>query len=150
MEHSFEIAYASPDRYHAIVTFNGIPAEFIGIDGKLYRHDISGTGSIYYSFPSIPDKEDTIELLGWLTDVEELPDVQVDGTNCRHYRGKFDLERMITELATSSKGQAEVQMLEQMRDTIINAHFDHFGVDEEKPQIARVVLKKDARKKAVQ
>lgn len=120
LEHAFDVDYVEPSLYHATVTFNGVSTEFIRTGGELYRYDISGTGSVYYSFPSIPSKEDTSEMLRWLTDVEELPDVEVDGVDCRHYRGKFDIERMISELYGSKAGQAEARMLESMRDVVMN------------------------------
>lgn len=117
MEYSFAAAYASDNRYHVTITFNDASAEFIRIGGKLYRHDISDTEPIHYSSPSILAKEGTIEMLGWLTNVESLPNVDIDGTDCLHYRGEFDLERMISELRTAGQ-TTEAEILEQWQDTI--------------------------------
>jgi len=116
LENSIEVAYSSPDCFQAEVNFNGATAEFISIEGKLYRHDNSGTGSEYYTFPAIPSKQDTLDLLDWLTDLETLPDVQIDGVDSLHLRGKMDLQRLVPQVSASPTGQSETQMLEQLKD----------------------------------
>jgi hypothetical protein len=116
LDNAIEVAYASPDRFQAEVNLNGATAEFISIDGKIYRHDISGTGSEYHIFPTIPSKQDTLSLLDWLTDLETLPDVQIDGVDCLHFRGKVDLQRLVPRSSASPNGQSEVQMLEKLKD----------------------------------
>ncbi len=116
IENSIEVAYASPDRFQGEVNFNGVMAEFISIEGKLYRHDNSGTGSEYQTFPAIPNKQDIHDFLDWLTDLEILPDVQIDGLDCLHLRGKMDLQRLVPQVSGSPNGQSEAQMLERLKD----------------------------------
>ena len=45
----------------------------------------------------IPGKEQTVEMLKFLSDLEQLPDETIDGINCYHYLGKPKL-RLITPI----------------------------------------------------
>jgi len=122
-EVTFETEFVAPDRYHAKTTTNGDWLEFIIIGDKQYVRDSdpSRKTSIAVSSSSILNKEDTLELLGSLTDLENLPDEKIEGIDCLHYRGRVDMERMIEEQKagldpTHLRYEEMLKGLEQLRD----------------------------------
>ncbi|GAI07899.1 unnamed protein product, partial [marine sediment metagenome] len=53
--------------------------------------------SVGVSSSSILSKEDTLEIIDSLTDLEKLPDEKIEGVDCIHYRGVVDVDRVIEE-----------------------------------------------------
>jgi len=84
------------------MTLDGETYEFIIISDKQYTREPSSTqsGTMYVialSSGSGPSKEETLELLDTLTDLEKFPDEKIDGVDCFHYRGRVDIDRMVDE-----------------------------------------------------
>lgn len=99
VEASSEMEFAAPDRYHGKMTVDGETHEFIIIGDKQYTRERNGTqsGTVYgiSMSGSILSKEDTLELLDTLTDLEKLPDEEIKGIDCLHYQGRVNIARMI-------------------------------------------------------
>ena len=103
----FEWEFAAPDRYRGKLSVDGDKREFIIIGEEQYtRESGSGesTGSVvvitgggYSVFNPIPSKEGTLQILDSLTDLEGLPDKQLDGEDARRFRGKVDMDRIVDE-----------------------------------------------------
>jgi len=125
-EATFETEFVAPDRHRGKATMNGDWVEFIIIGDKQYIRDSdpSRTTSVGVSSSSILSKEDTLELLDILTDLEKLPDEKIDSTVCLHCRGRVDMERQIEEikagLAPSDPNDARLlEEVEQLRNVKI-------------------------------
>lgn len=120
IEQTFELEFAAPDHYHGKMTLDGETHEFIIIGDKQYTRESGSarSGNLYVISlsNSILSKEDTLELLDTLTDLEKLPDEEVDGVDCLHYRGRVDIDRMVDEWkAELDPAQPEYEeMLEAM------------------------------------
>jgi len=125
IEQTSEWEFAFPDRHHGKMTMDGETYEFIIISDKQYTREPSSTqsGTMYViglSSGSGPSKEETLELLDTLTDLEKLPDEKIDGVDCFHYRGRVDIDRMVdkrkAELDPAEPGYEErVEALEWQR-----------------------------------
>jgi len=118
VEQTFELEFASPDRYHGKMTLNSEMHEFIIIGGKQYNRELDQSGNVYgiSLSGSILSKEDTLEILDTLTDLEKLPDEKIKGVDCLHYWGRVDIDRMVEEqMANLDPAQPGYeQMLEAM------------------------------------
>ena len=118
VEQTFELEFATPDRYHGKMTLNSEMHEFIIIDGKQYNRELDQSGNVYgiSLSGSILSKEDTLEILDTLTDLEKLPDEKIKGVDCLHYWGRVDIDRMVEEqMANLDPAQPGYeQMLEAM------------------------------------
>lgn len=101
-ETTFESEYAAPDQYHLKLIGDGGVTEFIIINGKQYvrSSDLSQNMAfaVARSSSSFLTKEITLKILDGLTDLQELPDENVDSTDCLHYLGMIDMERQIEEM----------------------------------------------------
>jgi hypothetical protein len=90
--------FVSPDRFHARITSDGVTDEFTLIGDKQYvkSGDMSRNMIIVFarSASSILSKENTMQILDSLTDLQKLPDEKIEGINCYHYKGRFDTEKM--------------------------------------------------------
>jgi len=122
---TFELEFAAPDRYHGKLTLDGETHEFIIIGDKQYSRELGndhlGKSGVTVAVDSIPSKEDTLELLDSLTDLEKLPDEKIEGIECLHYRGRVDINRMVDEqianLDPAQPGYEEIlKGLEQLRN----------------------------------
>lgn len=104
-----EFEFAGPDRYHQTKgTPEGYHADYAkGYPGEYFNETIGIGDQIYsrggFSYPSTseevaeatPTKENTLETLDMLIDIEELPDENIDGTDCYHYKGVVDIEKWL-------------------------------------------------------
>lgn len=91
-EQSSEWSFAYPDRYRGKVILDGKVYEFILVGGQQYvREPEQGLGRLYLISPLglVLTREDTLEILDSLGDLERLPDEEVQGTTCLHYRGNL-------------------------------------------------------------
>lgn len=123
--HTSEWEFASPDHHHGKMAMDGETYEFIIIGDKQYARELGSaqSGTMYViglSSGSGPSKEETLELLDTLTDLEKLPDEKIDGVDCFHYRGRVDIDRMVdkwkAELDPAEPGYEErVEALERQR-----------------------------------
>jgi len=97
-----ESEFASPDSYHVKVIADGDETEFIITGGNQYvkssnmRQNTSFT--VARSSSSFLTKEVTLQMLDGLTDLQELSDEKIDGTDCLHYRGRVDMEKQIEDI----------------------------------------------------
>ena len=74
-----------------------------------------GTGTCQVSFQT-SDKQ--LELLNYLVELEKLPDEEIDGVNCSHYRGRLDQDSVVDMLRKRDEeayGQIPPEYLEMMR-----------------------------------
>ncbi len=102
-ESSYEMAYTAPDRYHMKKTSGGDLEEIITIGDEIYSREPEELGTNVQKAMAIslsrstPSKENTVETLDSLTDLKELPEENIGGITCLHYRGRIDNESMVEE-----------------------------------------------------
>ena len=136
-EIAFESEFVTPNRYHVKMTTEGEVREFIIVGDEQYSR-VSGSGESsetvvvittggYSVFNPIPSKEGTLQLLDSLTDLGELPDEDLDRVDTLHFRGRFDIGRIVDEqlagLDPETPGYGEtLEFLELQRRTEIDIH----------------------------
>jgi hypothetical protein len=104
---SFEYEYAGPDRYHTTYsTPEGsslqLDQEVIVIGNRIYSRGVTITTAeqeqqLRKTFVRRV-MENTLEQLDSLINVEEMPDENIDGVDCYHYKGTGDIEKLIEYL----------------------------------------------------
>jgi hypothetical protein len=67
-------------------------------DSIYIREPADGRLTVGSWSPSVPSKEETLEILASLTDLEGLPDELIEGTDCLHYSGRVDMDRRAEEI----------------------------------------------------
>lgn len=107
-EVDFEWEFVAPDSYHGTIAIDGLVEEFVLVGDEQYTRDVSGgqrsgsvaivTDSIY---SPIPSREGTLRFLDSLTDVEQLPNEQIEGVDTSHYLGRVDFDRILDEQIAS-------------------------------------------------
>lgn len=107
------VEFASPDRYHSKTETPDFSLETISIGDEGYFKLPEGVfegdvGRSVWSQPgaslsSMISKEYTLDTLGSLKDVRQLPDESVDEVTCLHYKGTFDVDKYLAKLAASWK-----------------------------------------------
>jgi hypothetical protein len=104
-QQNIEAEYASPDRYHLKMIENGQETEFIIIGDEQYIGSGSLSGNILYAstqaLSRMVSKEATVQYLDMLTDIQEQQGEKIDGVDCLHYIGKWDVEKQIDETKRS-------------------------------------------------
>jgi len=97
-----ESEFVAPERYHVKLIADGDVTEFIFIGDKSYARngDLSKniTLAVSRSSSSFLAKEITLKILDGLTDLQELPDEKMDGTDCLRYHGRVDMEKQVEEI----------------------------------------------------
>jgi hypothetical protein len=99
-DRSFEVEYSAPESYHLIrynikLDTRSFFNEIIVIgDQAYYRGDYVPPLSPSRFTEDNPTKEYTLELLDLLIDVKTMPDENIDGIDCYHYRGTLDMGKM--------------------------------------------------------
>ncbi|MFC1963596.1 zf-HC2 domain-containing protein [Chloroflexota bacterium] len=131
-ETTFYWEFAAPDRYRGELTTDGETNEFIITGDRQYAQyadspEPSGTVVIITDsiFSPIPSREGTLQLLDSLTELEELPDEEIDGLVSLRYRGRVDIDRIVDEqIATLDpewpRYEQMVEALEMQRTININ------------------------------
>jgi hypothetical protein len=94
------LEYANPDRYHLIAGYpeeyqKGFRKERTIIDDQVYTWGASSAPNMEELEQFTPTKEQTLELLTMLIDMETMPDDIIDGTDCFHYQGTVDIEKLL-------------------------------------------------------
>jgi hypothetical protein len=111
-EQFLEWEYMSPDRQHGKLTVEDGTIEFIIIGDKQYIWGMdNSTGSLQLltaSFGSIHSKDDTLQLLDLLNQIEKLPDETISGVDCLHLQGEVDMERQ-AEKVKAALGSANLK-----------------------------------------
>jgi outer membrane lipoprotein-sorting protein len=98
-EQTSEWEFAAPDRWHHIFTMDGREYEIISVGDSIYINDPADARLTVESWsPTVPSKEETLEVLASLTDLKKLPDELIEDTDCLHYSGKVDMEKRIGEI----------------------------------------------------
>ncbi len=134
-----EIAYSEPSFYRIRLSKDGNqPSEIFMDSENIYAltPELTGVEAIISTGDSSTmdlrmdlgigvtlTKEDTLELLGWLINLNRLPDEKIDGVNCFHYQGEIDMDKYVAKyIATVTKQHPEMadepllsRMAEQMR-----------------------------------
>jgi hypothetical protein len=91
-----EAEYASPSRYHQVYQGTSISSEMIIIDNKVYiKGETMRPQTPEQVTESLPSKEQTLEGLESLANIEELKDEYIDDTLCYHYRGTIDMDKYL-------------------------------------------------------
>ncbi len=130
-EQTYEMAFAAPDRYHVRATIDDERHELIIISDRLYRYQPdepegpqSSQVSVAVSPGSLLSKEYTLQILDNLANLETLPDGEIEGVECLHYRGRVDMERMIEEQTASLDPEQPgyEEMVKAMEQTREQAH----------------------------
>jgi hypothetical protein len=109
-----EAVFSPPGNYYLKLTLNGLTNEYISINGKKYVQDSEAlTGwNVVFNTSFIPDKESTLEVLGQIIDVRQLPDEKIDNVNCFHYRGRYP--DVVEDMIAQSKSQLTEEQIRQM------------------------------------
>jgi hypothetical protein len=94
-----EAEFMAPDSYHFKENADGTDMESTLIGDKQYikGDDVSlyALKSTINSFSSMISKDSTLKLLDVLTDIQALPDEVIGNVDCRHFKAKYDVEKMI-------------------------------------------------------
>ena len=115
--------FSAPDRFRVKISADsGWWCEAIKIGDKSYvrKEDEAewGGGKSGVTCVVLPIAE-VLEPLDSLIDLEQLPDEQIDGVECFHYRGKADIDSLVGK--TGMAYQQTPEFLEVMRRTSIDA-----------------------------
>ncbi|MFC1993698.1 anti-sigma factor family protein [Chloroflexota bacterium] len=131
-ETTFNWEFASPDRYRGELTMDGETNEFIITGDRQYAQysdssESSGTVVVITDsiFSPIPSREGTLQLLDSLTELEELPEEEIEGLASLRYRGRVDIDRIVDDqialLDPESPGYEQMaEALEMQRSININ------------------------------
>jgi hypothetical protein len=92
--------YVNPDRYHLIA---GYPEGYLDeyrkettlIGDQVYTSSASWAPNMEELEQFTPSKEQTLELITMLIDMETMPDEIIEGTDCFHYQGTVDIEKLL-------------------------------------------------------
>jgi hypothetical protein len=108
LEGTLEVEFVAPDRYHYRGYGDVEQEESIIIGNKVYSRDSENDQwqevemspnmlkAQKLSLKSLtPSAESTFQLLDSLTDLEKLPEEEIDGVDCLHCRGRVDMERKV-------------------------------------------------------
>jgi len=128
-EARLEAGYSFPDRYHVLMTEpSKEQEEFIVIGEKQYVKNTSMSRNLISAtitgFSSLLKKETTLSYLDMLTDIEELPDENINGTDTIHYRGTIDIEQQIAEARRSIQEARDRNSAERPTDEEIDRDLD--------------------------
>jgi len=119
-----EWEFAAPDRWHQIFTMDGREYEIISIGDSIYIRDpADGRLTVGAWSPTVPSKEETLEILASLTDLKKLPDEQIADKDCLHYSGRVDMARRVEEIKsrldpTDAGYEETLRRIEEMRSII--------------------------------
>ena len=109
LETTVETEFASPDRWHVKIARDGSWREFINIGHKQYVRDsdrmqwrlcsmsLHSEGGEVSEGPCLEIVEEIFQRPELLIGLEKLPDEEIDGVQCIHYRGKLDVDSIIEE-----------------------------------------------------
>ncbi len=105
---TYDVEFVSPDRYHVKQTENGETKEsiFLG-DRQYFNGDFEFFMLLHAqtnSYARMITREATLQWLDRMGDIEELPDEEVEGVRCLHYRGVYDIEKVLRSM---EEGRAE-------------------------------------------
>lgn len=131
IESKRESEFVAPDRFYEKVTIDGDWSESISIGDESYirsseepqwcQTPCQYDDGLHVDVSPIP-LEKELEPLNWLVDLEQLPDEEIDGANCWHYRGRVDQDAyvdMLEETAEREYGQIP-EHLDEMRRWIMD------------------------------
>jgi hypothetical protein len=101
-EAQFNAEYSSPDRYHVQMNENKDKTEELIVIGDrqyikyadMSKNEITSTIA---GFSSLLKPETTLRLLDTLTDIQTLPDENLNGVDSFHFKGRLDIEQQIAE-----------------------------------------------------
>jgi hypothetical protein len=121
-----EFEFTAPDHYHFRQTGDTDNLEFIIIGDEQYYKDsyvpIVVMESLINTYSSMISRETTLDSLDNLINIQTLPDEPIDGTQCFHYRGDYDIEKQISSIqkANIERGLPPLsdEELEQLRSHI--------------------------------
>ncbi len=107
-EQSMDVKFSAPDRYHVISLMSSaeLPVdsvEYIIIGEKQYVRKFSDDFDINFN-PGTPatesflSRETTLRYLDTMTDIKNLPDETVNGVDCFHYAGIYDIAKSMARM----------------------------------------------------
>ena len=94
------LEYLSPDRYHLIAGYpegylDQYLREAITIGDQVYTRVIHSVPDVEEFGEFTPSREQTLEALDIIVEIETMPDEVIDGTDSYHYRGMADIEKWL-------------------------------------------------------
>jgi hypothetical protein len=91
--------FVAPDRYHLTQVIDGETLEFIYIgDEEYYKCNYRSFETMKFEadiFSSMITREATLRYLNMLGNIKQLPDETIEGIVCRHYEGRYDVEKQL-------------------------------------------------------
>ncbi|MBN1190799.1 MAG: zf-HC2 domain-containing protein [Dehalococcoidales bacterium] len=126
-----ETEFTAPDRYHLKQTVNGQYLEVILIgDDQYYKGDFNSfitVKAMIRSYASLVSRETTLTWLDMLTGICTLPEETVDGTGCLHYRGVYDMEKMLRSRQEEDAGRGTPPMSEEELEEMLEEYRQKAG-----------------------
>ena len=129
-----EAAFTAPDRYHLERKEDGAVSEFIAIGDTQYIKSSEVSPNIMRAFTQSASHfltpKYSLDSLESLLEPEALPEENVSGVDCFHYRGTVDLEsqwkEMRASLDPSQPGYEDrLEMMEQELERIRRSTIDY-------------------------
>lgn len=113
---------ALPTSYRLTLSLEDWVGEYITIGQTRYEKETgtpisSGKQVIFFS-GYIPDVEATIDILEQLSDVEVLPDQDIDGRACYHLKGGYNDAPSIEDLLANSKSKLSDEQYQQLKEKL--------------------------------
>ncbi len=107
----YTVEFAAPDQYHIAVIEGNVSGDSISIGRDRYEwgqqpeapdFKMTGISGVIASAIGPPTREDSLDLIESLQNLEKLPDEVIDGVLCYHYRGQVDRLQDSTPAATAT------------------------------------------------
>ena len=126
-ESTYESEFVAPDRYRGKTSSNSSWHESIVIGDKGYirssdKPQWCQSPCQYDDYTSVVEVssislEKELEPLNWLVGLEQLPDEEIDGVDCWHYRGTVDMDSYVEKLKAKAEGKPPeyLVLVEEMR-----------------------------------
>jgi hypothetical protein len=157
-----DVDFSVPDRYRITHKESGVTAELTIVIGdeyyvaiESYDSDTQGyLGAFSYAILQTIKRESFFDVLKSITDIEELPDEDIDGYDCYHLTAAWDKERVLNDYDDNLQQQrrdAELpelsedemaEMIENLSDLLEDVSIE-FGlwIDKDTPYIRKMAVK---------
>jgi outer membrane lipoprotein-sorting protein len=161
---NIEVDFSVPDRYRIkIEEMENPPVSMIFIGDESFintgsQYQDSDVGLSYASYAMVQsiNREVFFNVLESITDIEELPDEDVDGYDCYHFRAAWDKEKVLNEYSDTLQQQrrdAELpelseddlaEMIESLSDLLEDVSIEFgFWIDKDAKYIRKMVINQE-------
>jgi hypothetical protein len=123
LSYHLEAEYASTSKYHIIryMPLDFSSSEMIVIDNQVYfRGDALRPSTPEQVAEGLPSKDQTLEMLDWLINLEQLKDEYVDDTLCFHYRGTADIDKLLEIVRLKYLEMVRLNLLDLMEAGLVD------------------------------